>query len=160
MTSETPHLHVSKNLNISKTKEDIEKLKTPLRLVWKCCSVVFKIGSKIFLLQWRFKQKPRNNLPAAGGEPIQVPHHLRHVDERRAIGSFFHERARRKATHKNRDKKHYRQKIVNHTIPTTSISHPSKLGSSSIRNYHAKKRIFNKSRQLISTTIKCYKPNN
>ena len=55
MTSETPNLHVSKNLNISKTKEDIEKLKTPLRLVWKCCSVVFKIGSKIFSLQWRFK---------------------------------------------------------------------------------------------------------
>ena len=33
MTSETPNLHVSKNLNISKTKQDIEKLKTPLRLV-------------------------------------------------------------------------------------------------------------------------------
>ena len=55
MTSETPNLHVSKNLNISKTKQDIEKLKTPLRLVWKCCSVVFKIGSKIFSLQWHFK---------------------------------------------------------------------------------------------------------
>ena len=55
MTSETPNLHVSKNLNISKTKQDIEKLKTPLRLVWKCCSIVFKIGSKIFSLQWHFK---------------------------------------------------------------------------------------------------------
>ena len=58
MTSETPRLpslHVSKNLNISKTKQDVEKLKTPLRLVWKCCSVVFKIGSKIFSLQWHFK---------------------------------------------------------------------------------------------------------
>ena len=55
MTSETPNLYVSKNLNISKTKQDIEKLKTPLRLVWKCCSVVFKIGSKIFSLQWHFK---------------------------------------------------------------------------------------------------------
>ena len=55
MTSETPNLHVSKNLNISKTKQDIEKLKTPLRLVWKCCSVAFKIGSKIFSLQWHFK---------------------------------------------------------------------------------------------------------
>ena len=54
MTSETPNLHVSKNLNISKTKQGIEKLKTPLRLVWKCCSVVFKIGSKIFSLQWHF----------------------------------------------------------------------------------------------------------
>ena len=54
MTSETPNLHVPKNLNISKTKQDIEKLKTPLRLVWKCCSVVFKIGSKIFSLQWHF----------------------------------------------------------------------------------------------------------
>ena len=52
MTSETPNLHVLKNLNISKTKQDIEKLKTPLRLAWKCCSVVFKIGSKIFSLQW------------------------------------------------------------------------------------------------------------
>ena len=48
MTSETPNLHVSKNLNISKTKQDIEKLKTPLRLVSKCCSDVFKIGSTIF----------------------------------------------------------------------------------------------------------------
>ena len=57
MTSETPNLHVSKNLNISKAKQDIEKLKTPLRHVWKCCSVaiVFKIGSKIFSLQWHFK---------------------------------------------------------------------------------------------------------
>ena len=55
MTSKTPNLHVSKNYNISKTKQDIEKLKTPLRLVWKCCSVVFKIGSKIFSLQWHFK---------------------------------------------------------------------------------------------------------
>ena len=35
MTSETPNLHVSKNLNISKTKQNIEKLKTPSRLVFK-----------------------------------------------------------------------------------------------------------------------------
>ena len=55
MTSETPNLHVSKNLNISQTKQDIEKLKPPLRLAWKCCSVVFKIGSKIFSLQWHFQ---------------------------------------------------------------------------------------------------------
>ena len=58
MTSKTPNLHVSKNLNISRTKQDIEKLKTPLRLVWKCCSVVFKIGSKNFSLQWQFKNRP------------------------------------------------------------------------------------------------------
>ena len=55
MTSETPDLHVSKNLNISKTKQDIEKMKTPLRLVWKCCSVVFKIGSKIFSLKFMYQ---------------------------------------------------------------------------------------------------------
>ena len=48
MTSETPNLHVSKNLNISKAKQDIEKLITPLRLVCKCCSDAFKIGSTIF----------------------------------------------------------------------------------------------------------------
>ena len=48
MTSETPNLHVSKNLNIPKTKQDIEKLKTPLRLVWKCCSDAFKIRTTIF----------------------------------------------------------------------------------------------------------------
>ena len=48
MTSETPNLHVSKNLNISKTKQDIEKLKTLLRLVWKCCSDAFDTGSTIF----------------------------------------------------------------------------------------------------------------
>ena len=45
MTSETPNLHVSKNQNISKTKQDTEKLKTPLRFVWKCCSDTLKIGS-------------------------------------------------------------------------------------------------------------------
>ena len=45
MTSETPNLRVSRNLNISKTKQDVEKLKTPLRLVCKCCSVAFKIES-------------------------------------------------------------------------------------------------------------------
>ena len=48
MTSETPNLHVLKNLNISKTKQDIEEMKRPLRLVWKCCSDAFKIGSTIF----------------------------------------------------------------------------------------------------------------
>ena len=48
MTSKTPNLHVLKNLNISKTEKDIEKLKTPLRLVWKCCSDAFQIGSTIF----------------------------------------------------------------------------------------------------------------
>ena len=36
------------------TKQDIEKLKTPLRLVWKC-SVAFKIGSTIFSLQGHIK---------------------------------------------------------------------------------------------------------
>ena len=46
--SETPNLHVLKNLNISKTEKDIEKLKTPLRLIWKCCSDAFQIGSTIF----------------------------------------------------------------------------------------------------------------
>ena len=55
MTSETPNLHVLKNLNISKTKQDIEKLKTPLRLAWNCCSVAFKIASTFFSLQWHFK---------------------------------------------------------------------------------------------------------
>ena len=48
MTSETPNMHVSKNHNISKMKRDIEKLKTLLRLLWKCCSGAFKIGSAIF----------------------------------------------------------------------------------------------------------------
>ena len=48
MTSETSNLHVSKNLSISKTKQDIEKLKTPSRLVWTCCSDALKIGSTVF----------------------------------------------------------------------------------------------------------------
>ena len=48
MTSETPNLHVLKNLNISKTEKDIEKLTTPLRLIWQCCSDAFQIGSTIF----------------------------------------------------------------------------------------------------------------
>ena len=55
MTSETPNLHFSKNPNISETKQDIEKLKTLLRLVWKCCSVAFKIGSTIFMSQGHLK---------------------------------------------------------------------------------------------------------
>ena len=50
MTSEKPNLHLSKNLSISKTKQDIDKLKTPSRLVWKVCSLAFKIGSTIFSL--------------------------------------------------------------------------------------------------------------
>ena len=33
----------------------------PLRLVWKCCSVVFKIGSKIFSLQRHFKRQCQEN---------------------------------------------------------------------------------------------------
>ena len=45
MTLETPNLHVSKNLNIFKTKQDIAKLKTPLRLVEKCCSTAFSNSS-------------------------------------------------------------------------------------------------------------------
>ena len=60
MTSETRNLHVLKNLNISKTKQDIEKLKTPLRLAWKCCSVVLKIGSKIsYVLPPNFEFVPK-----------------------------------------------------------------------------------------------------
>ena len=43
MTSETLDFHVSKNLNISKTNDFMKKLKTPLKLVSKCCSVAFKI---------------------------------------------------------------------------------------------------------------------
>ena len=36
-------------------KQDIEKLKTPLSLTWKCCSFKIKIGLMIFSLQWHFK---------------------------------------------------------------------------------------------------------
>ena len=57
MTSETPNLHVSKNLKISKMKQDIKKLETALRLLWKCCSVTFKIGSTIFSSQWDFNDR-------------------------------------------------------------------------------------------------------
>ena len=43
--------------NISKTKQDIEKLKTPLKFVWQCCSDTLKIGSTIFrrsgTLNWK-----------------------------------------------------------------------------------------------------------
>ena len=57
MTSETPNLHVLQNLNISKPEKDIEKLKTPLRLVWKCCSDAFQIGSTIFRHRGTLKAK-------------------------------------------------------------------------------------------------------
>ena len=42
--------------------KDIEKLKTPLRVVWKCCSAAFEIGSTIFLLQLHFKYFLHNRL--------------------------------------------------------------------------------------------------
>ena len=38
----------TKNLNISKTEQGIDKLKTPLKLVWKCFSDALKITSTIF----------------------------------------------------------------------------------------------------------------
>ena len=56
MTSETSNLHVSKNLNISKTKQDIEKLKTPSRLVWKCSSDALQIRSTIFCRKGTLKR--------------------------------------------------------------------------------------------------------
>ena len=46
MTSETSNLHVSKDLNISKTKQDIEKLKT-------------RSGSSVYVVLMRFKLDPR-----------------------------------------------------------------------------------------------------
>ena len=49
MTSETPHLHVSKNLNISKRKQDIEKLKTLLRLYGNVVLLCLKLDQRFFL---------------------------------------------------------------------------------------------------------------
>ena len=46
MTSET--------FNLYKTKQDIGKLKTLLKLLWKCCSAALKIRSAIFSFQWHF----------------------------------------------------------------------------------------------------------
>ena len=62
MTSETPNLHVLKNLNISKTEKDIEKLKTPLRLVCKCCSDAFQMGSTIFRRRGTLKGRNKSIL--------------------------------------------------------------------------------------------------
>ena len=39
MTSETPNLHVSKKHNISKTKQDIDKLKIKARMEMLFCCV-------------------------------------------------------------------------------------------------------------------------
>lgn len=50
MTSEAPIFHVSKSLNTSKTKKDIEKMKMPLRFFWKCYFVAFRV----ILDQWFF----------------------------------------------------------------------------------------------------------
>ena len=48
-----------KTLNISETKQDIEKLQAHLTLFQKCCSVGIKIiRSTIFSLQWYFKFVP------------------------------------------------------------------------------------------------------
>ena len=44
-----------KTMNISETKQGIEKLITLLELnICKCCSVTIKIGSMVFSLQWHF----------------------------------------------------------------------------------------------------------
>ena len=61
-------------------------------------------------------------MTTAGGETSQVSHHIQYVHERRAIGSFFHEHARRRATNKNRNKKHYRQQIMNHTSKSLIVN--------------------------------------
>ena len=49
MTLWTPNLHASKTLiSLKRNKISRNGMKTPLRLVWKCCFNAFKIGSKIF----------------------------------------------------------------------------------------------------------------
>ena len=55
MTSRDTLFAYTENLNVWKTKQDSEKLKTPFRLIGKCCSDAFKIGSMIFWSQWHFK---------------------------------------------------------------------------------------------------------
>ena len=57
MTSETANLHVSKKLIISKTKQDMEKLKTPSSIVWNCCSDGPQIKSIIFRRRGTLKGK-------------------------------------------------------------------------------------------------------
>ena len=52
MTSRDTKFACFKTLNISETKQDIEKLKAPLSLVRKCCSVAIKTRSTIFPLQY------------------------------------------------------------------------------------------------------------
>ena len=52
MTSRNTYFACFENLNISKTKQDMEKLKTSLRIIWKSCFVTFKIRSTIFSFQW------------------------------------------------------------------------------------------------------------
>ena len=48
MTSETPNLLVSKNLNISKTKQDIEKLKTPYGSHGNVVLLCIKLDQRFF----------------------------------------------------------------------------------------------------------------
>ena len=63
MTPKTLNLHVSKHLNISKTKQDIEKLKTPLiRLVWKCSSDAPEVGPTIFRRSCTLKERVKRCL--------------------------------------------------------------------------------------------------
>ena len=57
MTSRDTLFAYTENLNVWKTKQDSEKLKMPFRLIGKCCSDAFKIGSMIFWSQWHFKQR-------------------------------------------------------------------------------------------------------
>ena len=54
MTSSDTLFAYTENLNVWKTKQDREKLKTPFRLIGKCCSHAFKIGSMILWSQWHF----------------------------------------------------------------------------------------------------------
>ena len=54
MTSKATQFAYFKNLNISTTKQETENA-INFRLIWKCCSVTFEIGSTNFSVQWHFK---------------------------------------------------------------------------------------------------------
>ena len=76
-----------KNLNISETKQGIEKLKTLLSLISKCCSFTIKIGMTIFSLQWHFKDmtvtqtnRTRRSLLTISFRLTQTLHILKHTN--------------------------------------------------------------------------------
>ena len=72
MTSRDIQFAYFKNLNISKTKRDCEKLKTPFRSIQKCCSVCLKLDQRLFRCSGTLKSQSKTCSKSANIKLHQV----------------------------------------------------------------------------------------